>query len=370
MKKSFLTIVFVLIGNILISQSIESKFQFVIDSIFNKNPKSVGIMVHIESPDKNISWSGAIGYSDIKTKSKLEPDQPALIASSIKTFVSTAILRLVEDEKLSIDDACEKYLTNKTKILFYNDGYDLSSIKIKHLLSHTSGIEDYANDDYIDHINKNPKYRWTRDEQLQLAVKVGDPLGKPGEQFSYADANYLMLTEIIETITKKPFYVSMRELLKYSDIGINDIWFPTLEQKPIKTKELVHQYWQKHNWDSYDLDVSIDLYGGGGIACTTEALAKFTHNLFNGNIVENDSVRNLIFTYIKTKETESNPYYLGLGEETHHNLKGYGHGGFWGTTMLHFPDINTTISVFILEKEERKLRKDVIHSISKLILNI
>ena len=70
------------------------QFQTIIDSIYKANPQSIGIIVHIESPKNGISWSGSAGYSNKDTKSKLLPDQPALIASNIKTYVSAAILRL------------------------------------------------------------------------------------------------------------------------------------------------------------------------------------------------------------------------------------------------------------------------------------
>jgi D-alanyl-D-alanine carboxypeptidase len=50
---------------------------------------------------------------------------------------------------------------------------------------------------------------------LELTIKTGGPLGIPETTFSYADANYLLLTEIIEQITQKPFYSAMRELLYY-----------------------------------------------------------------------------------------------------------------------------------------------------------
>ncbi len=181
-------------------------YQSIIDSIYQSNPASIGIMAHIESPHNELSWSGSVGYSDFENKTKLSPTQPALIASSIKTYISATILRLQEEGKLSIENSINKYLTKQSIDLFETDGYDFGEIKIKHLLSHTSGIEDYANEDYLNWIDQNQKHRWTRDEQLQLATKVGNPLGEPATMFSYADANYLLCTEIIEQITKKPFY--------------------------------------------------------------------------------------------------------------------------------------------------------------------
>ncbi|MEM9261171.1 MAG: serine hydrolase domain-containing protein, partial [Bacteroidota bacterium] len=82
---------------------------------------------------------------------------------------------------------------------------------------------------------------------------------------------------------------------------------------------------------------------------------------------ESDSVRNLIFTDISTKETELYPYYLGLSQDNYHGLVGYGHGGFWGTVMLYFPAINTAVSVAILERDERALRRDVLEAVLKVM---
>jgi len=81
---------------IVVSVSAQNKYQNILDSIYNANKDSKGIMVHIESPSKNISWSGVSGYSDFNKKIVLEADQPALVASNIKMYISATILRLVE----------------------------------------------------------------------------------------------------------------------------------------------------------------------------------------------------------------------------------------------------------------------------------
>ncbi|MEM6517554.1 MAG: serine hydrolase domain-containing protein [Bacteroidota bacterium] len=335
------------------------KFQDIIDSIYKATPQSIGIIAHIESPKNGISWSGCAGYSNKDTKTELLPDQPALIASNVKTYVSATILRLQEEGKLNIDDPIEKHLSHKTTALFKNDGYQLDKIKIKHLLSHTSGINDYVNNDYFEFINKNQKHRWTRDEQLQLAVKANDPLGKPQEVFKYADVNYLLATEIIEQNTQKPFYTSIRELLKYNDLALKNTWFPTLEEKPKQTKELVHQYWNEQewgerkidfDWDSYDHDISWDLYGGGGIATNMKELAQFSYNLFNGKIIQSKEVLELIKIDVVTTDGISKIYRLGVADATIKGLQSLGHGGFWGTQVFHLPQLNASISVCVLER--------------------
>lgn len=347
-------------------QTLEGKFQESIDSIYNANPESNGIMVHVESPKYNVSWSGAVGYSDKSIKKRIEPDQPALIASCTKTYVSATILRLVEEKIIEINQPIKYLVSNKTRMLFESDGYVLDSITLKHLLSHTSGIEDYANQEYRKYIIKNPKHRWTRDEQLELAIKVGNPLASPGKVYRYANVNYLLLTEIIEKLTGNPFYTAMRELLRYESLGLNNTWFPTLEEKPKGTKSLVHQYWGEYS--SFRFDVSIDLYGAGGLASTTKDLACFFSNLFNAKIIKDTTVLNLIFTEIQTNDSIQSNYYLGLMSDEYRGLKAYWHKGFWGNYALYFPDLNTSISVFILETDKRILGRDIINQIIGILI--
>lgn len=350
------------------------KFQSIIDSIYKANPQSIGIIVHIESPKNGISWSKSAGYSNKATKTKLLANQPVLIASNIKTYVSAAILRLQEEGKLNIEDPIEKHLSEKTTILFRDDGYELDKIKIKHLLSHTSGINDYVNMDYFEFINKNPKHRWTRDEQLKLATIAGEPAGKPQEIFKYADVNYLLATEIIEQKSEKPFYTAIRELLKYNESGLKNTWFPTLEEKPTHTKKLAHQYWNEKNWgerklnfdwDSYNHDISWDLYGGGGIATNMKELAQFSYNLFNGKIIKNKEVLNLIKTDVKTTDGITKNYRLGIADASIKGLQSLGHGGFWGTQVFHITQLDASISICVLERNGKmKIIESVLNTLT------
>lgn len=340
-----------------------TKFQSVLDSIYKSNPESIGIMVHVEAPDKNISWSGAAGVSDKNTKKVLQADQPVLIASNVKTYVSVTILRLIEQGKLNLDQPIEGLLTNATKKLLEGVEYNLKEITIAHLMSHTSGIADYANENYLNRVDSIPKHRWTRDEQIKLAVDLYEPLGKAGDTFSYADFNYLLLTEIIEQVTGQKFYTAMRELIGYKKHSLNSTWFITLEEKPTSVKPLAHQYYGKMGWDSYDIDPSFDLYGGGGIAATTKDLARFSQLLFEGEIFKKPETLNLIYTKIETKDKEDPNYRLGLSKGEVNGFTSYGHGGFWGTAVNYYPELNTSISVFVLERDKGKLRRNVLEGI-------
>jgi len=323
-------------------------------------------MVHVESPNNNISWSYAVGFSNKNTKEKLNKNQPLLIASNTKTYVSAAILKLVENQKLELDQPITDLLHKKTKTLLIKSGYNVNNITVKHLLSHTSGISDYVNDAYFSFIDENPDYNWTRDEQIELAMKIANPI-EAGTSFAYGDINYLLLSEIIEQKTNLPFYIAIRELLDFKGNQLNSTWFFNLEDSPLNTLPLAHQYANKYNWDSYNLNPSWDLYGGGGLASNTKDLAMFFQLLFEGKIIKNDVIKSQIYSYVIPQKKPKN-YCLGLYDfPSFDGNKAYYHGGWWGTDVIYLPEINMTISVFTLLKEKRGLNAEISHEIIKAI---
>ena len=216
-----LPIIATVTANIATAQKTEKKFQYILDTSYQANLDVTGIMFHVEAPDQNISWTSAVGLSDLESRTELHKDQPVLIASNTKTYVSAATIKLVEKEHFKLDDAITNLISTPTAKLLKSDGYDLNAITVRHLLSHTSGIADYVDDDYFKFIQENPGYQWTRDAQIQRAVEVGQPLDSAGKQHEYGDINYLLLTEILERFTKQPFYTAIRELLDFKGHQLN-----------------------------------------------------------------------------------------------------------------------------------------------------
>lgn len=369
MKKSIIIVLFI---SLLIScktttekeeaSNTETSFQFQskLDSIYKANPESVGLLVNITSTKKNLNWSGAVGYSNKIEKTKLESDQPVLIASNTKTFVAATILRLYEENQIDINASIATYLTEKTKMLLEHGNYDLSKIKVAHLLSHTSGINDYVDAlEFKEKLVSNPTYHWTRDEQIELGIQKLEKVGAAGELYKYSDTNYLLSTEIIEQITGQEFYKVIRNLLDFKKYKLANTWFEPLENQPKNTKPLAHQYVAKYGIDTYDLNKSFDLYGGGGIAATTKDLSNFVYQLFNHHIFKKEETLEVLLTKIETKQPSNSDYRFGIWKSTLNGKAVYGHGGFWGTMVYYIPEIDTVISVAVLEKGYAHLRKEI-----------
>lgn len=345
-------------------------FQTILDSIYEEHEDAIGIIAHIEAPDKKMSWSGAVGLSNKITKEALNSSQPVLIASNTKTYVAVTILRLLELGELKLEDPIFKYISNTSKVVLSEDGYNVYNISIRDLLSHTSGIFDYAETEaYLGKIITNPKHHWTRNEQIKFAMEIGAPLGEAGDIFAYSDTNYLLLTEVIESITNKAFYIAMRELIDYNGLNLNTTWFSSLETYPENAKPMAYQYVSSAGLNSYNVDHSFDLYGGGGLAATAKDLALFSQNVFNNNVFKNDKTLQLLQTRVNPKQPMQGNYYLGLTSVEYNNIKGFGHNGFWGTVSNYFPELNASIAIVVLEQDQKHLRVDLNSTLVKALKN-
>ena len=333
------------------AQTLESYFQHKLDSLFNEHKDAIGVILHIECPDNNISWTYSVGSSNKETLQTLNEQQPILVASNTKPYVAASILRLVEMDKIELDQPINKYLTAETNQIFKKNGYDFNAISVRHLTSHTSGINDYVDEAYFQFVRQNPQYNWKKEEQIKRSAEIGGPLFDAGTNFKYGDINYLLLTEIIEQATGLPFYNSIKKLLKFEELKLTSTWFKNLEPYPANTLPLAHQYADKYDWDSYNLNPSWDLYGGGGIATTAKEAALFFQYLFEGEIIEDESILKEMYQYVLPKEKSN--YCLGINNISFPNFTAYYHGGWWGTDVAYIPETNTSVAVFTLQKSKR-----------------
>lgn len=363
----YYSLIFSLSLNLSFAQNIEYAFQKIMDSAYQAHPETIGMIVHVESPDKNISWEYAVGHDGKNNSKKIDTKQPLLIASNTKPYISATILKLQEQNKLNINEPIKNFLSKKTLQVLTNDGYDIDNITIYHLLSHTSGINDYVTDDYFKFVNDHKKYNWTREEQISLAGKQ-KKLGEPGTVFRYADINYVLLSEVIEKVSKMPFYKAVRTLLEFKKNGLKDTWFIQLEKKPENTIPMVNQHWERFNWEIKDLNPSWDLYGGGGMASNVNEMAKFFQLLFNGKIIKDPEILKLIYTDVPPS-LEIN-YCLGIRKIKAGDMVAYNHGGGLGTDVMYLPELNSTISIASVETEKRPIAVEVSKFLAQKLKNI
>lgn len=133
-------------------------------------------------------YRNGIGVTNMNQK--FTPTTQSDIASLSKGFTAMAIMMLAEQGKLTYDDPIIQYLPELRK---FSNG-----IKIRHLLTHTSGIPDVG-DLGID----NP--RLNNAKALKTLAKLKSNFREPGQKYQYSNTGYLLLATIVERITKRKF---------------------------------------------------------------------------------------------------------------------------------------------------------------------
>src|SRR4051794_10516153 len=238
-----------------------------LERVVAENPAFPGAILAVRGPD--LRFTGAAGFADPAAGTPLRRGATFRIASVTKTFTAAAILRLVEGRKLGLDDPISEHLDPATVRLLRDGGYDVASIRIRHLLQHTSGLYDYASDQaFVTAVVGEPQHRWTRSEQIEFAMTHGRPLFAPGMGFAYSDTGYILLGEVLERTTGRGLAAAYRRLLRFDRLGLDDTYLETLEPVPPGARPRAHQY--LGDIDMTGADPSFDLYGGGGLVSSVD----------------------------------------------------------------------------------------------------
>jgi len=137
--------------------------------------------------DGRIILAKGYGLANVEHNVAVKPETVFQSGSVGKQFTATAVMMLVEEGKIGLDDKITKYLTNAPSTW--------ASIKVRHLLTHTSGLGDYSSDFDL---------RRDYSEDELLAKVASTPLSfQPGEKWRYSNLGYLTLGVMIGKVTGK-----------------------------------------------------------------------------------------------------------------------------------------------------------------------
>lgn len=338
-KLSLLLVFFIGLTNLFAQKKPENQvLQAILENQLNQDIP--GILFHIQSGDGETSWSGAAGVSDRESGKNLLPNQTFRIASVTKTFVAAAILRLWEEGKLRLEDPISNYLSPEHAQILSQD-YDLEKISIIHVLRHNAGFFDHTHAPvFFEKVLQPGGHEWTRTEQLKLCVEAGEPIGPPGEKFSYSDTGYIILGEIIENLSGKSLGLAIPEILDFEDLGFHNTAFEGLNPKVDQAR--IHQYFQGK--DSYSFHPSMDYFGGGGLLSTTEDLSRFFLALFHGKVFKNQGTLEQMLQPVSYASTPMMDYRIGIYRIEVNGVEAYAHAGFWGTQVVYFPSLDLAIA--------------------------
>jgi CubicO group peptidase (beta-lactamase class C family) len=143
--------------------------------------------------DGRIVYTAAFGHARLSPPLAATPGMHYAIGSISKQFTTACILLLVQEGKLSLDDPVSRFFPELTRA---------SEVTIRNLLTHTSGYEDYAPQDYT-------IPAWTHPTTAQAIVHewATKPLDfDPGTQYQYSNTNFNILGLIVEKASGEPFW--------------------------------------------------------------------------------------------------------------------------------------------------------------------
>lgn len=233
-------------------------------------------------------FSQAYGYADRDRKIRNTLDTPFLTASLTKPFTALAIGQLVEQGKLGYDDPLSKFLPN------FPDAESAKTIRIKHLLSHTSGLG--ADFGYLGKaVSDSPDRLRTVKAWLDIVEKK-PPAFEPGTKWEYNNLGFVLLGRVIEIVTGESYYDYVQKHV-FGPAGTKSASFPALPADGVALVPMAYPY--EGDFDFQNLRIGflnqLGKDGGrgspaGGAVISALDLLKFSNAMKAGQIVKPETL--------------------------------------------------------------------------------
>lgn len=292
---------------------------------------------------ENTLSTEAVGFADIAANKAMTPDAMFWIASQSKPITAVAVMMLVDEGNISLDDPVEKYLPEfKEQMLKDKESGELKKpahpVTIRETLCHMSGMpyKSAAEEPTLDGL------------PLAEAVKsyAKTPLQtEPGTAYQYSNAGINTAARVLEVVSGMPYEVFMQERL-FDPLGMTDTTFWPNEDQALRVAKSYRPDATKTNLEEFKISQLIypltdrtKRYPmpAGGLFSTAKDTARFCQMLLNGG--ELDGKRYLNEAAMKeisrrqTPTTVKESYGLGFSV----GGDAFGHGGAHATNMEVFP---------------------------------
>jgi CubicO group peptidase (beta-lactamase class C family) len=285
------------------------------------NDNSGAVVTVIKNGD--IVFNKAYGLSNMDSKEKLTVDKTFNLNELSKAFTSAAIMKLVEKKKLSLDQS----LTD----IFKDFPEYGRNIKVRNLLSHTSGLKPY-----------DPALVYTNKQVYEFLKSQTESDFDAAAKMQYCNSDYALLAYIIE-ITAKTNYSEYLSKNIFKALKMNSSWIGE------NTKNLpVADAHFKDSGKYVVRNKNNTIYGEQGIYTSSTDFAKWDKALQSGKFLKPESVEQ-IFTVEKLKSGDNNSFYgYGWAVMKKNDTRYYWHGGMgngYTNLVLFLPDTKTTVLI-------------------------
>ena len=327
--KQLLLLLFIAIPAVLLSQDMEKQIDQIMNDQYQK--ENYGATVLIANKDE-VLYRKAFGKANVELNVDMIPENVFEIGSITKQFTAVAILMLLEEGKLSLDDAITKYIPDYPT--------QNTNITIHHLLTHTSGIKSYTS---------IPSLREFARNDLKVTELIdtfkNEPMDfKPGEQYRYNNSGYILLGYIIEKVSGMTYEDFIQKRI-FDKLNMNSSYYGS-KSKLIKNRASGYQ--QRENGYANADYISMTIpYAAGSIMSTVDDLLKWNTAVHNNTLISKESLQKAFTNYTLNNGDKIN-YGYGWALNSIKDVATIEHGGgiFGFTTQgIYVPSENVYVIV-------------------------
>jgi CubicO group peptidase (beta-lactamase class C family) len=326
---------------------------------------SPGMLVQVARAG-NVLFTGTYGHANLEHAAPIVRDTVFSLASITKQFTAAAILLLIEDGKLDLDDKLSRYVPELPQS---------EKVTLNQLLIHTSGIPDYSEDptgDKTKSIAKTPAEMLSWITSLQPAF-----LFTPGTKWSYSNSNYVLLGLVAERASGRPLAALFQERL-FTPAGLKDTAFDDpADVVPHRAQGYRRSKNARGGFENADW-ISPTIPGpAGGLRSTGGDLVRWSDALFSGRVLKPNSLKLMIAAGVMNDGRTTK---LGMPEGWQKGLNSdygmgvfikpttagvrIGHGGDvsgFSTWVAHYPEPEVTI-VHMINSQSASMDTDAIEA--------
>ncbi len=296
--------------------------------------------------DGQLIYAKGYGFANVEHQVPVKPETIFQSGSVGKQFTSMAVMMLVEEGKIALEDKINKY--------FPDAPAEWNNITVRHLLTHTSGMTDYPKD-------FNFRADYTEDD-IYKRIKTVPLAFQPGEKWAYSNLGYVTLGVLINRVTGKfygdflkervfnPLSMTTARIISEADIIPNRAAGYVLDKGELKNQE----------WVSPTLNTTAD----GALYLTVLDMAKWEAALNGEKLLKKSSFEQM-WTSVKLNGGATPKYGFGWSLAEVNGKRIIEHGGAWQgfkSMITRFPEDKLTIVIFanLINASEKKLARGVL----------
>lgn len=308
---------------------------------YNKNwPRKSANGAFLVAKNGQIIFEKYDGLANFNKKDSITPTTPLHIASVSKVLTAAAVLKLVNANRLKLDQKVNTILKE----------FPFPEVTVRMLLNHRSGLRNYAYfTDRNDGVWDRHKRLTNQDVLTLLATKNIGLESRTNTRFAYCNTNYAMLALIIEKVTAKSYKEAMYEMI-FKPLGMKNTFVFDYEKDKDR---IVPSY--KANRVEIGKDYLDEVYGDKNIYSTVRDLLKFDRARSRKDFLESTLAKQINIGYSNEKVGEKN-YGLGIrmiNWKTGQNF--YFHNGWWhGNTSAYITLPKEQVTIIALSNKMNK----------------